>query len=159
MTAERLERRRAAGKPGCPCSKFHPAIASVCRRRPWLMMCGDRRARRPHAARPSDMGPGHACLQATEWRTATTTPRRRCRFGHRKQFRLRDDRSDGADQGVANAGPSTNVSQGDEFELQRGASTNPEQEQGAEGGQKREHADDGMTAAPKTLRFLGVLEI
>ena len=32
-------------------------------------------------------------------------------------------------------------------------------QQGSEGGQKREHADDGMTAAPKTLRFLGVLEI
>ena len=31
-------------------------------------------------------------------------------------------------------------------------------EKGAEGGQKREHADDGMIAAPKTLRFVGVLE-
>ena len=50
------------------------------------------------------------------------------------------------------------MSQGDEFELQRGAAANPEQEQGPEGGQKREHADDGMTTAPKTLRFLGVLE-
>ena len=37
--------------------------------------------------------------------------------------------------------------QGDEFEFQRGAATNPEQEQGTEGGQKREHADDGMTGA------------
>ena len=48
--------------------------------------------------------------------------------------------------------------QGDEFEFQRGAATNPEREQGTEGGQKREHADDGMTAAPKTLCFLGFLE-
>ena len=48
--------------------------------------------------------------------------------------------------------------QGDEFEFQRGAAANPEQEQGPEGGQKREHADDGMTMAPKTLCFLGFLE-
>ncbi len=45
--------------------------------------------------------------------------------------------------------------QGDELELQREATTNPEREQGAEGGQKREHADDGMTAASETLRLLG----
>jgi hypothetical protein len=51
------------------------------------------------------------------------------------------------------------VSQGDEFELQREAITNPEREQGTEGGQKREHADDGMTAAPKTLCFLAFLEL
>ena len=50
------------------------------------------------------------------------------------------------------------MSQGDEFELQREAITKPEREQGTEGGQKREHADDGMTAAPKTLCLLGVLE-
>ena len=44
------------------------------------------------------------------------------------------------------------MSQGDEFELHRGATTNPEQEQkGTKGGQKREHADDGMTAALKNL--------
>ena len=46
------------------------------------------------------------------------------------------------------------MSQGDEFKCQRGAATNAEQEQGTEGGQKREHADDGMTAAPETLCFL-----
>ena len=50
------------------------------------------------------------------------------------------------------------MSQGDEFEFQRGATTNPEREQRTEGGQKREHADDGMTAAPETLCFLGLLE-
>ena len=50
------------------------------------------------------------------------------------------------------------MSRGDEFELQRGAAAHPEREQGTEGGQKREHADDGMTAAPKTLCFLGFLE-
>ena len=48
--------------------------------------------------------------------------------------------------------------QGDEFELQRCAAASPEREQGAEGGQKREHADDGMTAAPETLHLLGFLE-
>ena len=43
------------------------------------------------------------------------------------------------------------VSRGDEFKFQRGATTNPEREQGTQGGQKREHADDGLTAAPETL--------
>ena len=50
------------------------------------------------------------------------------------------------------------MSQGDEFEFQGEATTNPEREQGTEGGQKREHADDGMTASPKTLCFLAFLE-
>ena len=50
------------------------------------------------------------------------------------------------------------MSQGDEFELQREATTNPEREQGNGGGQKREHADDGMTASPKTLCFLVFLK-
>jgi hypothetical protein len=50
------------------------------------------------------------------------------------------------------------MSQGDEFELQREATTNPEREQGTEGRQKREHANDGMTAAPESLHFLGVSE-
>ena len=50
------------------------------------------------------------------------------------------------------------VSQGDEFELQGEVTTNPEREQGAEGGQKRDHADDGMTALPNTLCFLHLLE-
>ena len=48
--------------------------------------------------------------------------------------------------------------QGDQFEFQRGAATSPGQEQGPESGQKREHADDGMTAVPKTLHLLGFLE-
>jgi hypothetical protein len=51
------------------------------------------------------------------------------------------------------------MSQGDGFELQREATTNPEREKEAEGGQKLEHADDGMTAAPKTLCFLAFLEV
>ena len=50
------------------------------------------------------------------------------------------------------------MSQGDEFELQREATTNPEREQGTKSGQKREHADDGMTASPKTLCFLAFLK-
>ena len=45
------------------------------------------------------------------------------------------------------------MSQGDEFELQGGAAAHPEREQGTKGGQKREQADDGMTASPKTLCF------
>ncbi len=47
------------------------------------------------------------------------------------------------------------MSQGDELELQGEAITKPEREQGAEGGQKQEHADDGMTAVPETLHLLG----
>ena len=50
------------------------------------------------------------------------------------------------------------MSQGDEFEFQGEATTNPEREQRTEGGQKREHADDGMAAAQKTVCFLGLLE-
>jgi len=50
------------------------------------------------------------------------------------------------------------VSQGDEFEFQGEATTNPKREHGAEGGQKREHADDGVTASPKTLCFLAFLK-
>jgi hypothetical protein len=33
------------------------------------------------------------------------------------------------------------------------ATTKPEREQGTEGGEKREHADDGMAAALETLYF------
>ena len=47
------------------------------------------------------------------------------------------------------------MAQGDEFELQGEATTNPEREQGPEDGQKREHADDGMAAAPETLPLQG----
>ena len=43
------------------------------------------------------------------------------------------------------------MSQGDEFELQRGAAAHPERAQGTEGGQEREHANDGMTAELKIL--------
>jgi hypothetical protein len=50
------------------------------------------------------------------------------------------------------------MSQGDEFEFRRGATTNPEREHGTEGGQKHEHADDGMTAAPETLYLLSFSE-
>ena len=55
------------------------------------------------------------------------------------------------------AGRSTDVA-GDEFELQSEATTNPEREQGTEGGQKREHAYDGMAVARETLCLLGVSE-
>ena len=47
------------------------------------------------------------------------------------------------------------VPKGDELQFQRGSATKTEAEQGAEGGQKREHADDGMTAATETLHLLG----
>jgi len=50
------------------------------------------------------------------------------------------------------------MAQGDEFEFQRSTATNAKREQGPEGGQKREHAEDGMTAAQETLPLLGFLE-
>ena len=50
------------------------------------------------------------------------------------------------------------MSQGDEFELQGETTTNPKREQGSWGGQKREHAGDGMTAAQGTLHLLGILD-
>lgn len=50
------------------------------------------------------------------------------------------------------------MSQGDEFELQRDATKNPKREQGTEGGQKREHADDGMAAGRETLHLLSFWE-
>ena len=50
------------------------------------------------------------------------------------------------------------VSQGDEFELQGEATTNPEREQGTEGGKKRERANDGMVVAPKAPCFLGSIQ-
>ena len=50
------------------------------------------------------------------------------------------------------------MSQGDKFKFQGEATTHPKREQRTEGGQKREHAGDGMTAAPEILCFLGFLE-
>ncbi len=50
------------------------------------------------------------------------------------------------------------MSQGDELEFQRGAAAHPEREQGTEGGQKRERADEGMAAAQETPHLLGFLE-
>ena len=50
------------------------------------------------------------------------------------------------------------MSQGDEFKFQRSATTTAEREQGTDGGKKREHADDGMTAATETLHSWGFLE-
>ena len=50
------------------------------------------------------------------------------------------------------------VPQGDEFEFQCCAAAHPEREQGNEGGQKREHADDGMAVASITPCFPGFLE-
>ena len=50
------------------------------------------------------------------------------------------------------------MSQGDELELQGEAITKPERERGTEGGQKREHADDGLTAAQEALHFLYIFD-
>ena len=50
------------------------------------------------------------------------------------------------------------ISQGDKFEFQGEAITKPERERGTEGGQKREHADDGLTAAQEALHFLYIFD-
>lgn len=47
------------------------------------------------------------------------------------------------------------MSQGDELKLQGEAAANLEREQGTEGGQKREHAEDGLAVAPETLHLPG----
>ena len=77
-----------------------------------------------------------------------------------QQARIQDRDGDAGSVTARSSGCATFVAlaQGDEFELQGEAATNPEREQGTEGGQKREHADDGMTAAPEILCFLGFLE-
>ena len=64
----------------------------------------------------------------------------------------------GEEPGLARALPPQDghlMSQGDELEFQGEATTNPEREQRTEGGQKRKHADDGMTVAPETLHLQG----
>ena len=50
------------------------------------------------------------------------------------------------------------MSQRNEFELQREATTKPEREQGTDSGQKCDHAHDGMAVASETLYLLGVSE-
>jgi hypothetical protein len=45
------------------------------------------------------------------------------------------------------------MSQGDEFEFQGGAATNPEGEQGNESEKNRDHAHDGMAEMQKSLGF------
>ena len=45
------------------------------------------------------------------------------------------------------------MSHGNEFEFQRSAATNAEQEQGTEGRQKGNHAHDGMAGARETLHL------
>ena len=45
------------------------------------------------------------------------------------------------------------MSQGDEFKFQRGTAAHPEREQGTEGGQKGNHAHDGMVVARETLHL------
>ena len=61
-----------------------------------------------------------------------------------------------AGRGVAGAGRSPDVARR-RVPVPGKATTNPERERGAEGGLKREHADDGMTGVSKTLCFPGFL--
>ena len=50
------------------------------------------------------------------------------------------------------------MSQGEEFELQRGAAAHPEREHGTDGGQKSDHAHDGMAVVQETLHLLVVFD-
>jgi len=47
------------------------------------------------------------------------------------------------------------VSQSNELKFERGAATQPEREQGTDGGQKSDHAHDGMEVVQETLQLLG----
>jgi hypothetical protein len=96
----------------CPCSKFRPAMDrysdeyDACR----CSIIGERAA----LLRP-DLRAWVLSASASERRNSG--PRRRpamqrrykCKCGHRKRFRLRDARSDGAGRDVAGAGRSTDV--------------------------------------------------
>ena len=50
------------------------------------------------------------------------------------------------------------VSQSNELKFQRGAAAHPEREQGTDGGQKSDHAHDGMAVVQETLHLLGVFD-
>jgi hypothetical protein len=48
------------------------------------------------------------------------------------------------------------VSQSNKLKFQRRAAAQPEREQGTDGGQKSDHARDGMAMVHETLHLLGV---
>ena len=50
------------------------------------------------------------------------------------------------------------VSQRYELKFQLGAAAHPEREQGTDGGQKSDHARDGMAVVEETLHLLGVFD-
>ena len=50
------------------------------------------------------------------------------------------------------------VSQSNELKFQRGAAAHPEREQGTDGGQKSDHAHDGMAVVQETLHLLSVFD-
>jgi hypothetical protein len=50
------------------------------------------------------------------------------------------------------------VSQSNELKFQRGAAAHSEREQGTDGGQKSDHARDGMAVVEETLHLLGVFD-
>jgi hypothetical protein len=47
------------------------------------------------------------------------------------------------------------MSRSNELKFERGAATHPEREQGTDGGQKSDHARDGMEVVQETLQLLG----
>ena len=122
------------------------------------MMFGNRRARRSLATRSPCMGSG---ASASSDAIADRYNARRCDGATGSVTANGSGRATLVAMVQASVLPPQDgqlVSQGDEFELQGEVTTNPEQEQGAEGGQKREHAGDGMAVARETLCFLCFLE-
>ena len=123
-------------------------------------MFGNRRARCSVATRSPCVGSQRVSLRDA---IADRDDVRRCNGGTSTSAVTANDSGCATLVAMAQAGtlPAQDgqlMPQGDEFELQGEATTNLEREQGTQGGQKREHADDGMTAAPKILCFLGFLE-
>jgi hypothetical protein len=58
--------RRSRRSEPCPCSKVHPAMESVYRRRRWRMTLGYRIARCSLASRSAHMGSERVCIGATQ---------------------------------------------------------------------------------------------
>ena len=92
-------------------------------------------------------------MRARAWVLSAPTSERR--NSSRRHARHRDGGTGSATASSSGRATLVAMVQGDEFEFQRGAATSPEREQGAEGGQKRGHARDGMAVARETLHLRG----
>lgn len=124
------------------------------------MMFGDRRReRRSLAMRTPRVCSERTYIRVTQFPTASTRSTVTASQAQSPQKKSgRTTLVEMAQARVLQAQDGHLMSRGDEFEFWRSATADPKREQGTEGGQKREHADDGMTASPKTLCFLSFSE-